>query len=673
MKTWLWTKILFFILLSGVFVLVALPENIKSTLPGFIQDRIVGKDLKLGIDLRGGTQIEYAIDFTAAEQQVALTKSDNDPKNDLDAVNRNEIANGVKETLQRRIDPDGTKEVNISVVDINGEKHITVALTADIDTPEMRSKLEKSIDLQFKEPMTGDDRKAIATSLLAKISKGESSFESAGKELGITVDPQELSYDQIKNSFQANGEKLWNAEFGKVFPEPLTTVQYAVSGGQLVSQDVALVAVPKEKKMKDKTVQQAEKKFLEAKVDFKNSGVPKAISEIDQAFVEPVAKLEQGGISDVLENANGYFLYTRLPVVKGEVASKYDEIFIGKTEEKAKEKIDAAKKSVTPQEKTIKEEVLVLQTLAISDQWKDTPLGGAQFKNAKPSSDQNGIPVTAITFNAQGAQLFEEFTGRLSVRNNPICSDSKGGTGGDQFAIFVGGELISAPCVHEKISGGSAIITSGAQSYKSALDYATKLSNDLNAGATPAPIHVISERKISAALGDDAMEKSIISAGLGFLAVAIWMLVFYRFLGFIAIIALSFYALAIIFILKYFGFIVLTLAGVAGIILSVGMAVDANILIFERIKEELKDGKNFASAVALGFERAWTSIRDSNISSLITCLILFAFGTSIIKGFSVALALGILLSMFTAITLTRMLILALTPKIILEKKFLLGA
>ena len=99
----------------------------------------------------------------------------------------------------------------------------------------------------------------------------------------------------------------------------------------------------------------------------------------------------------------------------------------------------------------------------------------------------------------------------------------------------------------------------------------------------------------------------------------------------------------------------------------------ANILIFERIKEELKDGKNFASAVALGFERAWTSIRDSNISSLITCLILFAFGTSIIKGFSVALALGILLSMFTAITLTRMLILALTPKIILEKKFLLGA
>lgn len=651
---------------------MALPENAQNNLPNIIKERVSSAKLKLGIDLKGGTQIEYSIDFSAAEQQVALSKSDNDPKNDLPNVDRTEIANGVKETLQRRIDPDGTKEVNISVVDIEGEKHLTVALTSDIDTPEMRAKLEKSIDLQFKEPMTADDRKAIAGTILTKITSGKSSFDSAAKELGIKPQDQELSQEQIKSSFPGTGEKLWNAELGKIFPEALTTVQYTVSGGQLVSQDIALVAVPKEKKKKTKTIQEAEKTFAVVKKDFPQSGAPKIISELETPIGSAVAKLKEGEVSDVQENQTGYFLYTKLPAVKDQVAAKFEEIAVLKTDPAAKTKIDAAKKSLTPKDKTVEEEVLVLSAIAIADQWKDTPLGGAKFKNAKPSTDQNGIPVTAITFNDEGAKLFEEFTGRLAERTNPVCTRD-GKSGGDQFAIFVGGELISAPCVHEKISGGSAIITSGGGNYQSALEYAKKLSNDLNAGATPAPIKVISERKISAELGDDAMEKSLISAGLGFLAVAIWMLIFYRFLGFIAILALSFYTLAIIFILKFFSFIVLTLAGVAGIILSVGMAVDANILIFERIKEEIKDGKNFPSAVALGFERAWTSIRDSNISSLITCLILFAFGTSIIKGFAVTLSLGILLSMFTAITLTRMLILALTPKMITKKKALLGA
>lgn len=287
-----------------------------------------------------------------------------------------------------------------------------------------------------------------------------------------------------------------------------------------------------------------------------------------------------------------------------------------------------------------------------SSPWKPTGLDGSHFKYASATQDPiTGVPVVSIEFNNEGARLFEEITERLV---------------GQPLAIFVGGELISDPNVTEKIIGGQATIN-GQFNWQEA----STLAQDLNTGALDAPILLTGQYTISATLGDNALQFSLVAGVIGLIALAVFMIVYYRLFGFFAVLALGVYSVIIIFILKTTA-LVMTLAGIAGIILSVGMAVDANILIFERTKEELKEGHSFSVAVETGFRRAWSSIRDSNVSSLITCAILFSFGNSIIKGFAVMLALGIIVSMFTAITVTRAFLRTLAGKKVAKNDFLLG-
>ena len=225
---------------------------------------------------------------------------------------------------------------------------------------------------------------------------------------------------------------------------------------------------------------------------------------------------------------------------------------------------------------------------------------------------------------------------------------------GKRIAIFVGGQLISAPTVQTEISGGSAVIT-GSRNIQEARELAT----DLNTGAIPAPIYLSGQQTVEATLGGEALQSAMVAALVGTAVVMLFMIMAYRLLGVVADIALGIYALLFFTFLKLPLFlfssqhIVLTLAGMAGIILSVGMAVDANVLIFERMKEELRKGKLFKTAVHTGFERAWPSIRDGNASTLLTCIILFLVGSSIVRGFAITLSTGILLSMFTAIVITR--------------------
>ena len=191
---------------------------------------------------------------------------------------------------------------------------------------------------------------------------------------------------------------------------------------------------------------------------------------------------------------------------------------------------------------------------------------------------------------------------------------------------------------------------------------AKKTAQLINAGALPVPITLVEQRTVGATLGQESVSKSLLAGGIGLLVVALFMLLYYRLAGLVAVVALSIYTVLTLSLYKLSIWspspIVLTLAGIAGFVLSIGMAVDANILIFERTKEEYRGGKEFVSAVESGFDRAWSSIRDSNVSTLITCFILFIFAGSvpIIKGFAVTLALGVLVSMFTAITVSRTLL-----------------
>ena len=267
------------------------------------------------------------------------------------------------------------------------------------------------------------------------------------------------------------------------------------------------------------------------------------------------------------------------------------------------------------------------------DPFQSTLLTGRYLKKAEVSLDQQIYkPLVLLEFNDEGAKLFEDLTEKNV---------------GKQLAIYVDGIPLSSPVVNEKISGGKAQI-SGSFS----IDEAKKLAQNLNAGALPVPIKLISQQTVGPTLGKVSLEKSLSAGIFGFLAVIAFMIIFYRLPGVLASLALAIYVVLILAIFKLMS-VTLTLSGIAGFILSIGMAVDANVLIFSRMREELKLDKSFLISVGEGFRRAWPSIRDSNLNTLIVSSIFFTFGTSFVKGFAFTLILGVLISMFSAVFVTR--------------------
>jgi preprotein translocase subunit SecD len=283
-------------------------------------------------------------------------------------------------------------------------------------------------------------------------------------------------------------------------------------------------------------------------------------------------------------------------------------------------------------------------------EWRDVGLTGAQFKHAQASPMVGGgLWRVTFEFKPEGAKKFGDLTTRLV---------------GHQIGIFLDGQPTDrgkdgrpvsladyrGVNVREPILGGNGEIT-GSFNKEQAVDLAVKL----NAGALPVPVRILEERTVGATLGQDSIHKSLIAGGVGISLVMLFMLVIYGLPGLVADVALILYTLATLAMFKAIP-VTLTLAGIAGFILSVGMAVDANILIFERTKEELRSGRSLYMAIEQGFKRAFSSIFDSNVNSLIACGVLMLFGTSIVKGFAVTLGLGVLVSMFTAITATRALL-----------------
>jgi SecD/SecF fusion protein len=246
-----------------------------------------------------------------------------------------------------------------------------------------------------------------------------------------------------------------------------------------------------------------------------------------------------------------------------------------------------------------------------------------------------GQPVVAIEFNSEGGKLFGEITGRLV---------------GLPMAIFLDQDIVSAPTIRAHITGGSAVIEGVP------LDEGRTLAIQLNSGALPVPLKVIQESTVDATLGDDSVRKSVQAGEIGILAVIAFMILYYRLPGVLASMALVTYTSVVLMIFKMWP-VTLTLAGIAAFVLSVGMAVDANILIFERTKEELRAGRALVAAIEAGFARAWPSIRDSNVSTFITCGILWwfgdQFGANLVKGFALTLGIGVAVSMFSAIVVTR--------------------
>ncbi|MFN4181422.1 MAG: protein translocase subunit SecD [Candidatus Paceibacteria bacterium] len=272
-------------------------------------------------------------------------------------------------------------------------------------------------------------------------------------------------------------------------------------------------------------------------------------------------------------------------------------------------------------------------TLDLSNQFVPTELTGRYLKRATLQfSPQTGEPQVSLQFDETGTKLFADIT-RANV--------------GKMVAIYLDGSPISTPVVREEITAGEAFISGSFNPAE-----AKQLVGRLNSGALPVPITLVSKQTIGATLGESAINAGVKAAVVGFLLIVLFLVLWYRLPGLLASTALMIFVVIMLALFKLIP-VTLTAAGIAGFIIAIGIAVDANVLIFERVREELKAGRTIADAIENGFGRAWFSIRDSNTSSLIASLILFWFGTSLIKGFALTLGLGVIVSMLSAIVITK--------------------
>lgn len=281
-----------------------------------------------------------------------------------------------------------------------------------------------------------------------------------------------------------------------------------------------------------------------------------------------------------------------------------------------------------------------------------TLLTGKDLKDAKAQIDQSNRNLVALEFTEEGGRKFAEMTA-ANV--------------GKPIAILLDNQVLTAPTVEERITGGKAVITGNRT-----LEEAQRVAILLRSGSLPVKIDIMETRTVGPTLGQDSKDKSMKAFAIGIVAIVIFMLLFYRLSGLVANISLILYVLLLLLSLKYLN-ATLTLPGIAGIILSMGMAVDANVLIFERFKEEYRNGKTLRAAMEAGFNRAFATILDSNVTTLLAAVVLFFLGTGPIKGFAVTLGLGIVLSMFTAITVTKFMLKMLMNANIFQNSKIFGA
>lgn len=744
MKKYLSWKLIATLVVTLGLIVFDLPGSTQASLG--LPESITKNKTHLGLDLQGGSQLDYKVDLRK-----------------VPAEDQSDIIDGVKEVIERRVNGLGVTEPNIYIADIGEEKHIIVELaeTGVITQEDIDNYLGKEKTVA---ELT-DDEKGLVSLEKAKAVVGKTILLEFKEEKG-SIDPEEkekitaqaqAALDRIKNgedySVVAQEEKqaypgnvkyntseyLFSEEIPAGISEVLNTLEVGQYKGELVEitgeyvedletgqriQETGLTII----KLVDKSEEIKNAKEVDVShilisytgADGADASVTRTKDEAYELAKEIKGKLSDDGdftalakeYSDDASNKDDGGVLSAPVIGNGTYVYDFEKAALAFTEkgQLTEEPIHTQfgyhlikANEVRKDVKATKYKYETLTYSTVPDPWKDTGLTGKNFVRADVQLDNFYQPYITIQFDEEGATLFEEITGRNINK---------------RVAIFVGGERISAPRVNEQISGGSAQITG-----EFTMEEARTLARDLNTGAIPAPIILTGEYTIGATLGHSALNQSLLAGAFGLIFVMIFMLLYYRLSGLVADAALIVYASILLFLFKsqlplllavvisliMLGFmvykimnnkdsgwekflsmvlsfiafifitfllktpVVVTLAGVAGLILSIGMAVDANILIFERFKEEIKDGKTFKAAVDAGFSRAWSSIRDSNFSTLLTCAILFYFGSSIIKGFAFTLAAGVVVSMFTALTITRILLQGFVGRKIAENVKAFGA
>lgn len=431
------------------------------------------------------------------------------------------------------------------------------------------------------------------------------------------------------NSFQFSFFN-WELKIPKL-PEIPFKLGLDLQGGSQLIYEVKVQAIKDLSKKEKKETLQGLRDVIERRINL--FGVKEPTVRIEEKADYHRLVIELPGIKDLQEAIDMIgktpYLEFREERDQKEVEKEVEEAFEGFKQQILQLKM----KEADPQKAPELDEEKLKGSLRIMLSFKATELTGKYFKkSALVFNETTFEPTVSLEFNSEGAKIFEELT-KKNINK--------------RLAIFIDDSLISAPVVKEAISGGQAVITGNFT-----VKEAQELVRNLNAGALPVPINLIGQTTIGPTLGKISLEKSLQAGIFGFLLIFIFMIFFYRLPGLLSSLSLLVYCLVLLSLFKLIS-VTLTLAGIAGFILSIGMAIDANILIFERKKEELKEGEPLSRAVEKGFIRSWPAIRDGNITTLLVAFIMFFFGTSFIKGFALTLSLGIIISLFSALFITR--------------------
>ncbi|OIP79752.1 MAG: protein translocase subunit SecD [Parcubacteria group bacterium CG08_land_8_20_14_0_20_48_21] len=594
----------------------------------------------LGLDLQGGAHLVYEADTSRVFSDAG------------------EAVDGVRDVIERRVNSFGVAEPLVQTTKVGDSWRIIVELAGVFDVNEAIQKIGETPLLEFKvqnnEPPRilteqekqqmdayNADAKGRAQKILDSLRNGTVIFDDAvpqysedtttvtiGGKLGYLFadDAQYASLVSAVENLQKDG----------IAPEAVVdTVGYHV---------VKLLDTRTEEKEVFAShllicwqglttcAQSRTKEEAQAKINLlKAQATPENFSELAKENSDDLGSGPQGGVLGSFRKGamvpafeNAVFNQS-VGTISDVVESPFGYHLILKTDEKLVTAYQLAHILITTQSET--------DILGPQDEWQNTDLTGKHLRRAVLEFNQTtGEPEVSIEFGSEGKKLFEDITDKNI---------------GKPVAIFLDGIPISTPTVQQKIVGGKAVITG-----QFTVPEAKQLVQRLNTGALPVPITLVSQQTVGATLGSDSLAKSLQAGMLGILFVVLFMILYYRLSGILAVCSLGVYAVVLLALFKLIP-ITLTLAGIAGFILSLGMAVDANVLIFERIKEELRRGRSVDAAIDEGFVRAWPSIRDGNVSTLITCFILFTFTTSIVQGFAITLGIGVVVSMFSAIVITR--------------------
>ncbi len=644
--------ILALLLVAGIFVYPQPTNSIINWLNSSAKlgiPQIPSQPFKLGLDLQGGAHLVYEANMSSIP--------DSDRSNALE---------GVRDVIERRVGGIGVSEPQVQTSKVGDSYRLSVDLPGIQDIEEAVKLIGQTPILECKEQntetpreLTPEEENAMATynadakkradAALKRVLKKGAVFEDIAKEISedkeSKVNGGYLSYVGALTTYPQIYSWAASSTEGVISTKLIETADgYNIlkrgkerDGGKEVLASHILICYlgatncSEAQYTKEEAKAKAEEIYNEATGD--NFEELATANSTDQSVSQNKGNLGWVPAGYTVPEFENALFAAQTGQIIGPVETQFGFHIIFKKDERLAKEYEVSRILIETQ---VKEDIV-----PPIEQWIETGLSGKQLSRSEVVTDQQtGAVQVALNFNDEGTKLFSEITERNL---------------GKKVAIFLDGQVISDPTVQVVIRDGRAVITGAGN-----IQEARLLTQRLNAGALPVPVELASQQTVGATLGQESVAMSVKAGIIGVLVIMLFMLLYYRLPGLLSVISLSLYIVVTLALFKFIG-VTLTLAGIAGFILSIGMAVDANILIFERMKEELQRGKSLKVAVEEGFKRAWTSIRDGNVSTLITCLLLIWIGTNFVKGFAVTLIIGILVSLFSAITVTRVMLRFVVP------------